>query len=299
MELSVVVPTLDGREQLAGTLDSIAANAPGVEVIVVNGPSTDGTTGMVRDRADVDVLVEIADRSINAARNAGIDRANGEAVALVNQGLSLTEEWLEGLRVGFQTSPVVTGPTHRPVRAGKTTEAVERRTIAGRTVTYVNPGNLAVTRKLIDDLDGFDEYLKIGGARDFSHRVAGTERSISWQPEMAVERVVGADGGSTERDWGWKYRSLSYRLAKNYGLRPAVIGRLYRNAVRDGADALREVFDGDRRASIWLDTGRQVLGGVARGLKDGLAARARDRSERRNPRGRSSRRDRAVSVFEN
>ncbi|WP_136688232.1 glycosyltransferase family 2 protein [Halorhabdus amylolytica] len=299
MELSVVVPTLDGREQLAGTLDSVAANAPEVEVIVVNGPSTDGTTGMVRDRTDVDVLVEIADRSINAARNAGIEHASGDAVALVNQGLSLTAEWIDALRAGFREAPVVTGPTHRPVRAGKTTEPVERGTIAGRTVTYVNPGNLGVTRKVIDDLDGFDEYLDIGGARDFSHRVAGIERSVSWQPEMAVERVVGADGGSTERDWGWKYRSLAYRLAKNYGLRPAVIGRVYRNAVSDGTDALGEVFNGERQASVWLDTGRQVIGGVVRGLKDGLTARARDRSQRRNPRGRSSRRDRAVSVFEN
>jgi len=299
MELSVVVPTLDGREQLAGTLESIATNAPDPEVIVVNGPSTDGTTGMVRDREDVDVLVEIADRSVNVARNAGIDHASGDAIALVNQGLSLTDGWFEAVRTGFRESPVVTGPTHRPVRAGKTTEAVERGTIAGRSVTYVNPGNLAVTRKLIDDLDGFDEYLEIGGARDFSHRLAGTDRSVNWQAAMAVERTVGADGGSPERDWGWKYRSFAYRLTKNYGLRPAVVARLCRLAARDGVDAFREVFDGDRKPSVWLRTGRDVLGGLVRGGTDGLLARARDRSDRRNPRGRSSRRDRSVAVYEN
>ena len=298
MELSVVVPTLDGREQLAGTLDSIAANAPDAEVIVVNGPSTDGTTGMVRERTDVDVLVEIADRSINAARNAGIDHARGDAIALVNQGLSLTDNWRDALTDGFQEAPVVTGPTHRSVRAGKTTEAVEQRTIAGRSVTYVNPGNLAVTRKLIDDLDGFDEYLEIGGARDFSHRVAGTDRTVHWRSELAVERVVGADGGSTERDWGWKYRSLAYRLVKNYGLRPTVIRRGCQGAARDGLDTLREVFDGERNASAWLATGKGVVGGLARGGWDGLFARARDRSQRRNPHGRSSRRDRAVAVYE-
>ena len=44
MTLSVVVPTLDNREQLARTLDGLADHVPEAEVVVVNGPSTDGTT---------------------------------------------------------------------------------------------------------------------------------------------------------------------------------------------------------------------------------------------------------------
>ena len=53
MQLSVVVPTLNARDRLAATLDGLASHAPDAEVVVVNGPSADGTTGMVRDRADV------------------------------------------------------------------------------------------------------------------------------------------------------------------------------------------------------------------------------------------------------
>ena len=87
MQLSVVVPTLDSREQLARTLDALGEHVPAAEVVVVNGPSTDGTTGMVRDRADVDVLVEVADRTVAPARNAGIDHASGDVVALVDRGL--------------------------------------------------------------------------------------------------------------------------------------------------------------------------------------------------------------------
>lgn len=75
MDLSVVVPTLNGRDRLAACLDALAAHAPEAEVIVANGPSADGTTGMVRDRDDVDVLVEISDRTVNVARNAGIEVA--------------------------------------------------------------------------------------------------------------------------------------------------------------------------------------------------------------------------------
>ncbi|QGN06309.1 glycosyltransferase [Halorhabdus sp. CBA1104] len=298
MDLSVVVPTLNGREQLAATLDSLSANAPDAEVIVVNGPSTDGTTGMVRQRDDVDVLVEIADRSVNAARNAGIEYASGDAITLLNQGLSLTDSWLDALESGFQRAPVVTGPTHRPVRAGKTTEDAETRTICGRSITYVNPGNLAVTRKLIDDLDGFDEYLAVGGARDLSHRIAGMDRDVTFERRMAVEAVVGADGGSPEEDWGWKYRSLAYRLVKNYGVRPSIVGRLGRHAVGDAADTFRDLLDGERPASAWLASGRDVLVGNTTGFKDGLVARASDRTDRRNPHGRSVHRDRVVTDYD-
>lgn len=298
MELSVVVPTLNGREQLARTLDSVGKHVPGAEVIVVNGPSADGTTGMVRDRDDVDVLVEIADRSTNVARNTGIDHATGDAIAFLTQGLSVTDEWEGAIRAGLREVPVVTGPTHQRVRAGKTTECAQSETVAGRAVTYVNPGNLVLTRKLLDDLDGFDEYLAVGDARDFSHRVAGMNRAVRWRPDMAVERAMGADGGTNEVDWNREYRSLGYRLAKNYGLRPVILGRIARRALSDAGTALRAVLSGEKPATDWLSSGRAVVTGIPIGVKDGLAARARDRSDRRNPRGRSADRDRAVAVYD-
>jgi len=156
MDLSVVVPTLNGREQLARTLDSVSDHVSGAEVIVVNGPSADGTTGMVRDREDVDVLVEIADRSTNVARNAGIAQASGDVVAFLNQGVAVTDGWERAIRAGLREAPAATGPTHRRVRAGKTTEPAETGAVAGRSVTYVNPDNVALTRNLLADLDGFD-----------------------------------------------------------------------------------------------------------------------------------------------
>ncbi|MFC6724652.1 glycosyltransferase family 2 protein, partial [Halobium palmae] len=95
MELSVVVPTLNGRDRLAASLDSLAARAPDAEVVVVNGPSADGTTGMVRERDDVDLLVELSDRTINVARNAGIEAASGDAVAFLGDDLGVEDGWVD------------------------------------------------------------------------------------------------------------------------------------------------------------------------------------------------------------
>ncbi len=298
MELSVVVPTLNARDELAGCLDALAEHAPDAEVIVVNGPSADGTTGMVRTREDVDVLVELADRTINAARNAGIDHATGDAVALVDHRLSVTEGWRRTVRTALDATDVVTGPTTVSLRAGLETEEVESETIAGRSVTYFNGGNVAFRREALDDLDGFDEYLQVGGARDLAHRLAGSDYEVTWDDAMSVRREVGADGGETETDWGWKYRSLAYRLVKNYGFRPTVVRRLVSHSGSDAVGELRDVIGGDDAPSEWLGAIRDASVNLFRGIKDGLVARRLDRAPRRNPRGRSTRADRAVTVYD-
>jgi glycosyltransferase involved in cell wall biosynthesis len=297
MSLSVVVPTLNARDELADCLDALAEHAPDAEVVVVNGPSADGTTGMVQKRGDVDVLVELADRTINCARNAGLERASGETVAFVNHTLSIGESWYGAVTEGLAGDPVVTGPTRTQLRAGVETEREEASEIAGRTVTYFNPGNVAFRRAAIEALDGFDEYLEVGGARDAAHRLAAADFTVAWDEDMHVSQAVGADGGR-DTEWGWKYRSLSYRLVKNYGLRPTVVRRLAAHAGRDAAAELRRVASGDSDPSAWLGAGRDVTVNVGVGLKDGLTARRRDAPPRRNPRGWSARSDRAVTVYD-
>jgi glycosyltransferase involved in cell wall biosynthesis len=298
MQLSVVVPTLDGREQLARTLDALAEHVPDAEVVVVNGPSTDGTTGMVRERDDVDVLVEVADRSVAAARNAGADHARGDAVAFVDQGLSVTETWADAVATGLGDSEVVTGPVHVPLRGGMTTEDAESTRLGGREVTFLNSGNVAFRGTTLDAVDGFDEYLDIGSSRDAAHRLARLDAGVSWQSGMGVAREFGTDGGVSEPDYGWKYRSLAYRLTKNYGFRPGAVGRTLRLASGGAFDSLRDVASGDDSPSEWLATGREVVAGLARGTVAGTWARLLDRTPRRNPNGRSSRSDRAVAVYD-
>jgi glycosyltransferase involved in cell wall biosynthesis len=352
MNVSVVIPTLNGRERLTACLDALAERAPGVETVVANGPSADGTSGMVRNRDDVDVLVELDERNVNVARNAGAARASGDIIAFLGDELEVAERWLDALRerVGSadgdtaadptaraatdggatatgaepasDTDPEGTepadeggsdetdasvgafsGPTNRQLRAGLATEEVETRSIGGRSVTYVNPRNVAFTQSALQAIDGFDEYLEVGGARDAAHRLAATEFEVSWRPAMAVrfdptqESAARTDGGDPT-EWGWRYRSLAYRLVKNYGPRPTVAYRICRHAVDDAWTALREVGRGEGRPSAWFGNGRDVSLGTGRGAVDGLRARYRDRDPRRNPNGISCRTDRAVTVFD-
>jgi glycosyltransferase involved in cell wall biosynthesis len=298
MDLSVVVPTLNDRDELRRCLDALAAADP-TEIIVVNGPSTDGTSGMVRDHEAADVLVEIDERNANVARNAGLDRSRGDAVAFVNPALTVEEGWHAAAVETLADTDVATGPTHEELRGGVATDSVESRTIRGRSVTYFNGGNVAFDREAIEAIDGFDEYLDTGGARDAAHRLAAQDFGVAWSAEMCVSRETAADGGMTERDWTSRYRSLSYRLAKNYGFHPTVAFRTVRHAMADAYSALRDVASGDAKPTSWFGNGRSVLVGSVDGYADGIRARYADRSTQRNPNGWSDRTDRAVAVYDN
>jgi glycosyltransferase involved in cell wall biosynthesis len=298
MDLSVVIPTLNGRDHLAAGLATLAAHVPDAEVVVVNGPSTDGTTGMIRERDDVDVLVEVSTRTENVSRNAGLEVATGDVVAFLRYDLVVETSWLDALTGGLAEASVVTGPTHRTLGGGMTTEQSEHRTVGSREVTYFNGGNVAFRREVLDALDGFDEYLETGGDRDAAHRLAALGYEVAWRPEMGVRREYSADGGVATGDRGEEFRALTYRLVKNYGVRPAAAAGTIRRAVGDALTAARDVLRGDLDPTEWLATGRDVVGGVARGAADGVVARVKDRSPARNPHGVSDRSDRAVARYD-
>jgi len=313
MELSVVVSTLNDRERLVSCLDALAKRTPSeTECIVVNGPSSDGTTGVVRDRDDIDVLVEISERNPNVSRNAGLELATGEVVAFLDGEYAIDHSWYSAIDESMTDgTDVVTGPvTGHPLHAGQSSDAV-----AGRTVTHFHGDNAAFDRSVLDALDGFDEYLTEAGERDCAHRIASLDFEVSWNAAMAARCEVGtdcdavidsqeasselrSDGGRTDPDWGAAYRSLSYRLAKNYGLRPNVLARTAGSALREGAAGVCRLAAGEATPTGWLSDGTDVVRNVTRGLWDGVRARYNDRSPRRNPNGLSQRHDRAVQVYD-
>lgn len=301
MELSVVVPTLDARDALAHTLDGLTERAGEAEVIVVNGPSSDGTTGMIQDRNDVDVLVEVADRSVSAARNAGFVRSNGDIVAFVTHDYVVQPGWRSAIEDGIRSVAAVTGPVRAGENRSDRPSNPERERIAGRDISFFSAGNVAFRGAVLNHLDGFDEYLEVGSARDLAHRLEANGFDVAWDERMRA-MPCHASGDRTADDatpsLEWQYRSYAYRLVKNYNIRPATLRRLLGRAARDGSMNFRKFVGGEGAFSEWFSNGLTVVRSLARGGTDGFLARRRDRTARRNPYGLSSRADRAVSVYD-
>lgn len=298
MELSVVVSTLNDRERLLPCLDALADGVPSAtEIVVVNGPSSDGTTGAVRDRDDVDVLVEISDRSPSVSRNAGYEVVSGDTVAFLGDEYAIAPSWYGAVEAAVSAgTDVVTGPIRGDPDAN--VEPKSARQVAGRSITYFAGDNVAFDRTVLEILDGFDEYLPTASARDCAHRVAALGFDVTWSGEMLVRTEGRTDGGRTTPSCGAVYRAKSYRLAKNHGLRPSVIARTTGSVINGGIVSAREVVSGGSTPTGWLRDGVDVAANTLRGLNDGFSARNADDSARRNPNGVSTRHDRAVQVYD-
>lgn len=297
MMLSVIVPACNERDELAACLDTLTADTPTVETIVVNGPSSDGTSGMVRSRDDVDILLECSSRNLNVARNAGLTAASGDAFALLAPAYRIMPDWYDAIVESLEGSAdLVTGPVELvdEDEAPREFEPADRLRVMG--------GNLALTREAVTALDGFDEYLITGGATDLGQRVAGQSLHVTWHPEMTVRRAVedtsahrrqhrGGYGtawqGLESTDWGGMYRSLAYRTVKNDGVRPRVLLKLIGAAGRDAVATGRDVLEGQVTPSGWASTGVSVVRNAFRGGVDGYRARRDDGTPARNPSGLS------------
>lgn len=90
MRVSVVIPALNAARFVADAIDScLAQHGAGaeaeVEIVVVDNGSEDGTVDLVRSRyGDQVLIVEEPQKGIAHARNAGVARCFGDAVAFLD-----------------------------------------------------------------------------------------------------------------------------------------------------------------------------------------------------------------------
>lgn len=111
--VSVVINTLNRRETLANTLVALRDQTyDRFEVIVVNGPSNDGTAEMLAQFRDSARLYDCAQAVVGVSRNIGIDAAAGELVAFIDDDAIASPTWLEVLTAPFADEHVsaVGGP---------------------------------------------------------------------------------------------------------------------------------------------------------------------------------------------
>ena len=88
MKVTLITVCRNVAPVIAKTLDSVLAQVhPRIEVIVIDGASTDGTVDILNGyRHRIDVLLSEPDKGIYDAMNKGLERATGDVIGFVNAG---------------------------------------------------------------------------------------------------------------------------------------------------------------------------------------------------------------------
>ena len=114
MKLSIVMPALDEAAEIEAALAALAPfHRRGVEIIVVDGGSSDGTAERARGLAD---RVIAAARGRSLQMNAGADAAQGDALLFLHADTRLPENADRLVLDGMARTRRVSGPFRRALR---------------------------------------------------------------------------------------------------------------------------------------------------------------------------------------
>jgi len=113
MRISVIVTLLNEAGSLPRLLDSLAAQTrPSDEVVICDGGSTDGTLPLLNTESRLPLrILRRPGANISQGRNAAIEAATGEIIAVTDAGVLLSPQWLEKIVAPFEdgTTQAVAG----------------------------------------------------------------------------------------------------------------------------------------------------------------------------------------------
>lgn len=104
---SVIIPNWNGVKFLPTCLNSLSHQTyRHLEVLVVDNASTDESVALIRqDHPEVQLVALTENRGFTGAVNAGIARAKGSLVALLNQDAEADPRWLEEMAHAARAHP--------------------------------------------------------------------------------------------------------------------------------------------------------------------------------------------------
>jgi hypothetical protein len=280
--VSVIVVTLDALPWIERCLESVR----GVETVVVDHGSTDGTLELVRTRFPEVRIVEQENRGLGAGWNAGMRVAGGRYFLILNADAWVVGDAVERLAAFADAHPDAglvgprlrnpDGSLQRSVRAFPTpwrlaTEYFFLRKLAPRSralnafyaggfahdeareVDWVMGACMLVRRDAVDDTGPLDEaFFLFAEETDWCFRLREAGWHVWFCPDAEVVHVGGASHGG--RLFGENVRGHLRFLAKHRGVGEAERARrLLVVALR-----LRGLLFRGERASMYRDAARML-----------------------------------------
>jgi len=188
--VSFVIPVKNDATRLRRCLATVFANdypRELIEVLVVDNQSTDASVQVGID-AGATVLPSSA-RSVAEVRNSAAARARGAILAFVDADHEIDRGWVRAAvdvlsadDIAATGAPCLTDPA--PTWVQRQYDAMRSHPIAREDVHWLGSGNLAVKKRVFDELGGFDGQLTACEDVDLCNRIRQAGHRIVADPAM-------------------------------------------------------------------------------------------------------------------
>ncbi len=305
--VSVVVTTYNRSELVTRAIDSVLDQTlDEFELIVVDDASEDDTSEVVRryDDQRLEYVRHDTNRHLSAARNTGIDRAEGQYIAFLDDD----DEWLptklERQVELFESGAPSLGLVYCWMNHYDGEDVIKRyrpslsgdifpETLGGQPLG--NGSTLLIRSAVFDDISGFDESLRRGIDGDFIRRVCRSY-NIDYVPEVLVRyhighesnRITATDRKGIEnaiRGQRTKLKKFESELERYPTRRAAILSKLgwrygqLGDWSASGVHFLRALRADPTAAEIYWSVARTVYHHAVRRPRSRLSQRRRNRTK--------------------
>jgi len=199
VKVSVVIPTYNRSEFIAGAIDSVLAQTYTVdEIIVVDDGSIDDTKEVLSQYDNIHVLYQ-TNRGVSCARNTGIKHAKNDWIAFLDSDDTWNDNKIEE-QVNFHTSNPNIFISHTDelwIRNGKTIRQKKHQKkpsgfcfLDNISACKIGPSTTMIHKSIFDEVGLFDENLRVCEDYDLWLRVS-REYDIGYVDLKLITKYAG------------------------------------------------------------------------------------------------------------
>ncbi len=214
MHLSIIIPNFNRRATIGAAIRSVLAQCylhgrNDWELIVVDDGSSDGSVDYIRESFTTVKLVEQANAGVSAARNAGLNYATGEWIALLDSD----DEWLpHKLSAQFhllqQSSLKVCHTQEIWIRNGVRVNQMTKHQKAGGWIfkrclplCAMSPSSIVIQRDVFESIGVFD--VNLPACEDYDLWLRITSRyEVAYVDKACINKYGGHEDQLSKRYWG-------------------------------------------------------------------------------------------------
>jgi len=186
-KISVIIPAYNEEAYIQETLNALQQNES-LEIILVDNGSTDKTVEIAKHQGVK--VIDFPEGSIAAVRNKGVQESVGDVLIFIDSDVRVTNEWHQAIPDVVEqvnaTPNLITGCRYCSPNNKSLLNKYWYTQLTQYEASYINAGNLIVSRKLFYEINGFSENLETAEDYDFCQKANLAGAILKNNPALVV-----------------------------------------------------------------------------------------------------------------